>query len=438
MVWTEEQVRALVPDAGTLKRGLELARPAPWQNLGQTPTAVWGECAGSGARPYQTAIDLSEPAFKCSCPSRVFPCKHGVGLLLLVVRSPQLFGPLAEPEWLTEWLSKRQTRRPQPREESAPPTVEPDDTARQKRESQRLERMQRGVQELEVWLIDVVRNGLARVDRAPDSFWEQQAARLVDAQLPGLAAVVRGLAALRFTGLTWPETMLARLGELYGLLQAFQRLAQLPATAQQEVLQLLGVTLKKDEILAQQPAVADTWLVVGQYRWQEERLTARRTWLWGVQTRRYALLLEYAFGEQPFATTLVPNGRYEGSLTFYPGLQPLRAVGGPLVYAGAGPRAAPADAALTPNQLLAQYAAVLRQNPWVREWPAVLRDLLPVRLADETWALEHSPTRQQLALLGADGWQLLAAGGGRPMSFFGEWNGQDFRVLSYFPGPPTS
>jgi SWIM zinc finger len=43
---------------------------------------VWGLCAGSGKRPYQTVVDLTGPAYKCSCPSRKFPCKHALALLL--------------------------------------------------------------------------------------------------------------------------------------------------------------------------------------------------------------------------------------------------------------------------------------------------------------------------------------------------------------------
>ncbi|TGE28556.1 SWIM zinc finger family protein [Hymenobacter metallicola] len=431
MTWTEEQVRALVTDAGTLKRGQELATPAKWSKLGQTPTAVWGECAGSGSKPYQTGIDLLEPAFKCSCPSRVFPCKHGAGLLLLLARQPQLPPPAGPPSWLAEWLSKRQTRQQGQAAKETPPGEAPDPAARQKREAQRLERMQRSAEELEIWLLDIIRNGLASLDKQPAAFWEQQAARLVDGQLPGLAAVVRELAGLRYVAANWPELLLARLGELYLLLGAFRNLPQLSEAARQEVRQLLGVSIKKEELLAQQPAVADTWRVLGQISWEEERLTARRTWLWGQTTQRYALVLEFAFGGQPFATALVPEGSYAGSVVYYPGLQPLRAVPGPLTFQGI--RARVAQAALPLPALLEQYAAALSRNPWLREWPAQLRDVVPVLLPDETWAVQHAPTGQQLRLqcTALEGWQMLAVGGGQPLYLFGEWNGRSLRPLTY-------
>src|SRR5947208_1355891 len=78
--WTADQVLALAPDDSSRKAGARLATPAPWTGTGTAGAAVWGLCKGSGSRPYQTAVDLSGPAFRCTCPSRKFPCKHALGL----------------------------------------------------------------------------------------------------------------------------------------------------------------------------------------------------------------------------------------------------------------------------------------------------------------------------------------------------------------------
>ena len=67
--------------------------------LGATDAALWGLCQGSGSKPYQTAIDLTEPAFKCSCPSRKFPCKHALGLMLLFAQDAGRLSEPAPPEW---------------------------------------------------------------------------------------------------------------------------------------------------------------------------------------------------------------------------------------------------------------------------------------------------------------------------------------------------
>ncbi|MEM6434049.1 MAG: SWIM zinc finger family protein, partial [Cyanobacteria bacterium P01_D01_bin.115] len=73
VMWTSEQVLSLSPDANSAKRGKSLATVSQWPLLGRSEQAVWGECQGSGKTPYRTQIDLSEPAFRCSCPSRKFP-----------------------------------------------------------------------------------------------------------------------------------------------------------------------------------------------------------------------------------------------------------------------------------------------------------------------------------------------------------------------------
>ncbi|WP_052695136.1 hypothetical protein [Hymenobacter sp. AT01-02] len=395
--WTEEQARSLITDPGTLKRGQELAAPAKWSNLGRTDTAAWGECKGSGSKPYQTGLDLTEPAFKCSCPSRVFPCKHGAGLLLLLARQPQLLSNPTPPPWLQEWLDKRQQTQnkkasqapggtllaPTDAPATATTAVADNELARQKREAQRLGRMQQGIEELETWLVDLVRAGLAATESRPLSFWENQAARLVDNQLPGLATVIRELPDLRHQSTNWPERLLARLGELYVLARAFQRLPALSAEARQEVLQQVGVTVKKEEVLSTQPAITDEWRVLTQTTTEEERLIVRRSWLHGHHTGRFALVVEFSFGGQAFATSLVADGRYTGALTFYPGLLPLRAVPGPLAFVGLGTAAPPSASSLP--ALLEDYATALAQLPWLREWPVLLTGGIPTLTTTGHW-----------------------------------------------------
>ena len=118
--YSEAQTLTLITDPGTLKRGQELLKPAKWNNLGRTDTAARGDCGGSGSKPYLTGIDLTEPAFKCSCPNRVFPCKYGAGLLLLMARQPELLNDNTPPTWLAEWLDKRQQTQEKKTEKPAP------------------------------------------------------------------------------------------------------------------------------------------------------------------------------------------------------------------------------------------------------------------------------------------------------------------------------
>jgi uncharacterized Zn finger protein len=130
-----EQVAGLAPDAGSLKAGRGLASERRWSGLGQDERAVWGLCQGSGSKPYRTQVDLAGPAFRCSCPSRKFSCKHALGLLLLVAASPAAAPRAEPPDRVTTSLAARGRReeRAQARAERA--KAPPDREAQAKRQA---------------------------------------------------------------------------------------------------------------------------------------------------------------------------------------------------------------------------------------------------------------------------------------------------------------
>lgn len=110
MELTSESVLALAPDASSVKAAQALLKPGQWPTLGFNENAVWGECKGSGSKPYQVEADLSGPVFKCTCPSRKFPCKHSLALLLLRVQQEAAFTQGEAPDWVKEWLDAREKR----------------------------------------------------------------------------------------------------------------------------------------------------------------------------------------------------------------------------------------------------------------------------------------------------------------------------------------
>src|SRR5690242_8827324 len=105
MQLTAEQILALAPDTSSASAGKKLASTKGWQGLGRNPTALWGECQGSAL--YQVRVDLSDLTARCSCPSRKFPCKHALGLLLLAATTPAALPEGEPPEWVSDWLGRR-------------------------------------------------------------------------------------------------------------------------------------------------------------------------------------------------------------------------------------------------------------------------------------------------------------------------------------------
>src|SRR5690606_9131506 len=93
---------------------------------------------------------------------------------------------------------------------------------------QRRVRVSAGLAELDIWLADQVRTGLAQSDRSFGAF-ETMAARMVDAQAPGVAAILRQVPAAVITRSDWPQVVLDRYARLHLLVTAHRRLDELPA-----------------------------------------------------------------------------------------------------------------------------------------------------------------------------------------------------------------
>lgn len=429
-----EAVLALSPDDASTKAARGLVAPGKWPTLGASDVSVWGECQGSGSKPYQTQVDVTGagPTFKCSCPSRKFPCKHGLALLLLQAQDASRF-TAPEPTWVAQWLASRKERAEKKEIKAAAPAAPVDPALAAKREGQRFERMAAGAQELGRWLDDLARKGLASLSIDNRSDAPGMAARMVDAQAPGLGQRLTQAMALVGQGHDWPERLLERLGNLQLLVDACLQRTRLPAALQADLRQALGWPYERDEVLASGLQVADQWQVMAHVLVQREaRLTERRVWLLGAQSRRRALLIDFSYAGKAFEQGWMVGQQLAGTLAFYPGSDPLRALLATLAEAGApalahnvapAPKAPPASTEW--NALAERMAA----NPWAERWPLLLGPVLLQRDA-EVWSLRSGDQVLPLRLADPDGWQLLASSAGQPVTLFGEWDGRSLRPLS--------
>ncbi|MEM1291888.1 MAG: SWIM zinc finger family protein [Cyanobacteria bacterium P01_H01_bin.162] len=431
-MWTSEQVLSLSPDANSAKRGKSLATVSQWPLLGRSEQAVWGECQGSGKTPYRTQIDLSEPAFRCSCPSRKFPCKHGLGLFLLLAEQTEALPESPPPDWVKEWLGQR-SQSTQRKQAKAAQGADP--AAQAKRAQQRTAKVEAGLADLEQWLQDIVRQGLATLPNQPYRFWDQAAARLVDAQAPGLARRVRSLASIPHSGPGWPERMLKSLGLLHLLVQGYGRLATLPPALQAEVRSQIGWPQTQEDLQLRaaqhDPLVSrakDIWQVMGKVTFEVDNLKGQRVWLRGHESQRSAPVLGFAHGSQPLDVSLVPGTGFVGELIFYPG------TGLPRALVAAREVAVPQLA----NQIvgdaiegaIAAYAQALTANPWLEQYPLMLGQVRPVWQAERWWLQDATGHVLPLSPRFQHPLELLAISGGHPLQVFGEWDGEVLLPLS--------
>ena len=414
---TAEQVLALAPDPAAAGAGKKLGDQKHWKNLGRNTAALWGECQGSAL--YQTKVDLTEFAYGCSCPSRKLPCKHVLGLLLLTVHSPGHVAEGTAPEWITTWLEKRSATQRRKEEKQSGPAKPVDAAAQAKRSEKRESNVADGIEQLDLWLNDLIRQGLAGLELKSPAFWEDQARRLVDAQAKGLANRVRRLGEIPGSSADWPRQLLIELGRLALLTQAFRRIESLDLALQQEVRQLIGWTVSQEELAAQGDVVADRWLVLSQSLEEEDRIQVQRNWLRGESTGQSALILQFAFGGSGFTESIIPGTVLDAELLFYPGASRQRAQ--IKTRRGDVARIQRQPAGSSVEQLFQHSAETLAQHPWMERQICVLEDVHLIPRSDR-WRVQDA-AGAGLQLRSGPHWKLLALTGGRAATLAAIWDG---------------
>jgi len=418
---TVEQINALAPDDASVKAAQKLLVPSKWQILQFNDEAIWGECKGSGKRPYQVRVDVQGPAFKCSCPSRKFPCKHSLALLFLLNSSKKQFTETPPPAWVTDWLESRRKRSEKKAQRATKPAKPVDPKAKKKRTDRRKENIQAGLKDLELWLLDIFRQGLATLQSRDSDYWNGFAARMVDAQAPGVGLVVRNMGAIcNDNGETdWPVRLTRMMGKLYLLKQGFSRFDSLPPELQADLRTAAGWAYSSEEVLERGDVLHDNFFVEGISLTDSEKLREQRIWLRGRKSGRSALLLNFAYGTQPFEVSVQPGASIEAEVVFFPGSVPQRVIEKRRI--GTQENGKPVPGFGTIEQAAEAIAAACSKNPWLNRLPVRLDNVVPIHRNNRSgftdkqnkWLPVHSGFRRF--------WHLAALSGGNPISVFCEW-----------------
>jgi hypothetical protein len=468
--WTDEQVVALAP--GRIGAARAVAEPSTWHGLGADERALWGQCGGSGREPYDVAVDHVTVQAQCSCPSRQRPCKHALALLLLWAHGQ--VPPGDRPARLGRWLAANAARFQQsPAPAGAPagpadvagvddpadagdapdaaeggadagpggtdegsggdgpgdgevgeaPAADRDESSPPpgiERDSTRAQRVAAGLAELDRWLIDRMRAGIADPALGSYATWDAVAARLVDAQASGLANRVRRVGAAVGARPDWHDHVLAEIGVLHLLARAGQRLGQLPPNLADGVAAAIGWQVRQADVLANTPDT-DTWLVAGRSDTLEDRIVVRRLWLHGAQ-HGWAMLLSFAaFGQSLDAWPSV-GMTLQGDIHRYPGMIRLRALLGDVTATTAATDASTLGGTIAEG--CAAVGAALAAEPWLERYPLAVR--ATATLANGRWLLTDGEGALPLATAATTDElaTLLAATAGQPAVVVAEWTPQ--------------
>ena len=367
---TEEQIIQLAPDASSVKAGKGLATATKWVLLEYSERAIWGHCQGSGKTPYQTVIEVKNIAFKCSCPSRKFPCKHGLGLLFLYTAHPDLFRQAEEPDWVADWLSRREEKA-EKKEQKAKNETPVDEASQAKRQALRHKKVLNGIDDLQIWMKDLLRNGLLNIPECAYTLFDSMARRMVDAQAPGFANRLRTMQEIAFYDENWKYILTDHLGKLYLLSESYKNLEKQPEEWQCEIRTQTGYPQAKEEVLAGD-TIADRWMVLHKRSRKVNELNTETYWLYGQQSRRFATYLNFITPGSLPEVNLVPGSVYEGQLCFYKGVNTLRA----LFKSSELSRDTFVPAFCKDlEEAVSRYREALQQNPFTEDLPILADDL---------------------------------------------------------------
>jgi hypothetical protein len=259
---------------------------------------------------------------------------------------------------------------------------------------------------------------------------------MVDAQAPGMAGMVRGVSNLQYFKEGWQGEFIDQLSRMYMLVSGYKNLTLLNEALQHDVKAWIGFTQSQDE-LKEQPGITDIWLVLGKQATEEDNLTVERNWLYGINTKQYALVLQFIFRGQGGQLSLTSGLFIQAELAFYPSAHPLRA----LIKGQAN------TAAVQPANSFANWRAVADNEtvvsslqPFRGERPYVVEQLTPLTYNGGWWLRDMGDEMMHVKQGFAGIWKLLSLSGGEPLNMavigkektyepLGVWHGGEYKPL---------
>ncbi len=431
MALSLENVEALAPDQSSLDAARKLLKAGSWPALAANDAGlIWGECQGSGSTPYRVVVSETDAGYKCTCPSRKFPCKHSLALMWMRADGKFNFSVAPIPVWVNDWLSRRRgpssaaasaeggskasiraadsensETKPDPKAEARAAA------ARQRNRQEREDAILAGLDDLDLWISDQVERGLAGFAAYSAQACKLIAQRLVDAKASGLASRLESLPTRLFSlpEAVRPAAAIQELGQIHLISAAYRRQSEdaetLPAGLKADVRQVIGWSISREALLADSDAlrVQAMWRVVAtQSEVQPDRLRRLETWLWRETEQdapRFAVLIHFV----PVATGAASSGYsvgdcVEAELVFYPSAIPMRAQ----IERSLSGAVASDDGLQIPEQSLSDayrsYEEAMQLLPWIDAFPLCIRGARVRRHGTQIFLCNSAEAAEPLAL----------------------------------------
>ncbi len=191
----EAFVNSQAPNVAAIKNAHGVVIKKKLLNLCIAPdkSVIFGECKGSGSENYRTSADFADPTspvYRCSCPSRQFPCKHTLALMYAYAQGM----PFSEDE-IPQDISEKRTKQLVRVEKKKSEAVSPPKT-NTRALKKKIEAQIQGLALLESIVFDLVKSGLGSMNAKTALQIEEHAKQLGNAYLPGAKSALQALTGL--------------------------------------------------------------------------------------------------------------------------------------------------------------------------------------------------------------------------------------------------
>ena len=180
---TEELIRNSAPNAAAVANATSISRKNGFEKLfiSEDETLIFGECKGSGKNPYYTSADFigEAPVFRCSCPSRQFPCKHALAIML-----DYLAGKSFVKADVPEDIRSKREKLANKAEKAAANAEKPPKKQNTAAAAKKLQKQREGLDLAESFVNDILSRGASSVSKASAEQYLGLAKQLGDYYLP--------------------------------------------------------------------------------------------------------------------------------------------------------------------------------------------------------------------------------------------------------------
>ncbi len=188
----EQAIVSIAPNANAVTNGRKLSSGNSFvkRMKSEDDSLYFGECKGSGKSNYIVSIDFEkegEPVFRCTCPSRQFPCKHAIGLMFEMKENKD-FETADIPQDIIDKRNKIEAKEKKKAEkEKNPEKPKKTSTVSKAAKTKKIKKQIEGLDLLKDLMNQITNAGVAScVDAAFDKKYDELAKQLGDFYLPGV------------------------------------------------------------------------------------------------------------------------------------------------------------------------------------------------------------------------------------------------------------